>query len=260
MMATALSTLRDAGFAVAVTPAGKLRVTPASKLTPELRQVIGQHRDELLMQLTGRAAANDARSETVRTTPPPATERTPAQVVNSGVVNNLVNKISPDWKDLDRAYQAHHVNCPVCIAAGKGHGQRCGTGAALWADYDQTTKPAPARAWAAPAPKPTADVHPSLMTAATPDEVNRMVKRLALFALRGLTEPQADKLTDALLVRDRDGCGQGACAECIHLRGNAPGRWRCGDTTSINDLAGAWLGAAFVHQHLHHCDGFKGAA
>lgn len=233
MMTTALITLREAGLAVEATPAGKLRVTPASKLTPELRQVIGQHRDELLMQLAGRVAANDSQAS--------------------------VPEVK-DWHALDKAYQLHHTVCPVCIAAGKGYGHRCGTGAALWADYDQTPKPSPTRTQPARANRPTAEMHPSLMTAATPGEVNLMVKRLALFALRGLTEPQADMLTDALLVRDRDGDHRGACAECVHLKGNAPGRWKCGDTTSANDLAGANLGAAFVHQRLHHCNSFKGAA
>ena len=42
-----------------------------------------------------------------------------------------------DWRELDRAYQLHHINCPTCIAAGRGarYGLRCGTGAALWSAY-----------------------------------------------------------------------------------------------------------------------------
>ena len=42
-----------------------------------------------------------------------------------------------DWRELDRAYQLHHVNCATCIAAGRGtrYGLRCGAGAALWAAY-----------------------------------------------------------------------------------------------------------------------------
>ncbi len=39
------------------------------------------------------------------------------------------------WHDLDKAYQAHHFNCPTCIAAGKGYGLRCGAGAALYTAY-----------------------------------------------------------------------------------------------------------------------------
>ena len=41
-----------------------------------------------------------------------------------------------DWKTLDQAYLAHHVQCPQCIAAGRGYGQRCGAGAALWRSYE----------------------------------------------------------------------------------------------------------------------------
>ena len=46
------------------------------------------------------------------------------------------------WLHLDRAYQAHHFACPVCIAAGRGagYGLRCGTGAALWTSYSDTTE------------------------------------------------------------------------------------------------------------------------
>ena len=42
-----------------------------------------------------------------------------------------------DWRELAAAYHAHHFGCPVCIAAGRGdaYGMRCGTGAALWTDY-----------------------------------------------------------------------------------------------------------------------------
>lgn len=46
-----------------------------------------------------------------------------------------------DWKTLDRAYLAHHVQCPQCIAAGRGYGQRCGTGATLWRSYQAAPTP-----------------------------------------------------------------------------------------------------------------------
>ena len=46
-----------------------------------------------------------------------------------------------DWKTLDRAYLAHHVQCPQCMAAGRGYGQRCGTGATLWRRYQTAPYP-----------------------------------------------------------------------------------------------------------------------
>ncbi len=46
-----------------------------------------------------------------------------------------------EWLALDRAYQDHHFRCPVCIAAGKGYGERCGVGAILWRSYEATLTP-----------------------------------------------------------------------------------------------------------------------
>jgi hypothetical protein len=42
-----------------------------------------------------------------------------------------------DWRELDRAYLAHHVGCKTCQAAGRGrtYSLRCGTGASLWVAY-----------------------------------------------------------------------------------------------------------------------------
>lgn len=41
------------------------------------------------------------------------------------------------WRTAERAYQAHHFNCPTCIAAGisQGKHERCPEGAALWKTY-----------------------------------------------------------------------------------------------------------------------------
>lgn len=42
-----------------------------------------------------------------------------------------------DWRELAATYHAHHLSCPTCIAAGRGHqyGRRCGTGLQLWNAY-----------------------------------------------------------------------------------------------------------------------------
>lgn len=42
-------------------------------------------------------------------------------------------------QQADRAYLNHHFKCPTCIAAGKGYGMRCNTGATLWADYNRSS-------------------------------------------------------------------------------------------------------------------------
>ena len=46
-----------------------------------------------------------------------------------------------DWRAVRDAYYSHHARCPVCIAAGKGYGLRCGAGAGLWATYSDTPWP-----------------------------------------------------------------------------------------------------------------------
>ena len=48
-------------------------------------------------------------------------------------------KNADTWRELDRAYQAHHFKCPICKAAGLGYGLRCGAGAALWPAYSDAT-------------------------------------------------------------------------------------------------------------------------
>ena len=44
------------------------------------------------------------------------------------------------WRELARAYQDHHFVCGTCIAGGRGsmYGLRCGAGAALWTNYQNT--------------------------------------------------------------------------------------------------------------------------
>ena len=44
------------------------------------------------------------------------------------------------WRELAQAYHDHHFVCGTCIAAGRGsiYGLRCGTGAALWINYQNT--------------------------------------------------------------------------------------------------------------------------
>ena len=62
----------------------------------------------------------------------------PAKSVNPLEVSAPLEVVAPvDWRVLDAAYMAHHVNCLTCQAAGRGvsYSLRCGTGAALWREY-----------------------------------------------------------------------------------------------------------------------------
>jgi len=42
---------------------------------------------------------------------------------------------APTWRELDRAYLAHHQQCSACQCAGRGYGQRCAIGMQLWTAY-----------------------------------------------------------------------------------------------------------------------------
>lgn len=244
--ATVLTALQSAGLVLTLTPDRGLGVTPKARLTEPLRVLIKAHREDLVRWL-GRSASND-----------------PTARVDMGIPTSPPAPASTDWQALDKAYQAHHVNCPTCIAAGKGYGLRCGVGASLWAEYDAADMPmhgkVSARVVGKVSPRVRTEAHtvdPLLTDTGNPASA----ARLALFDARGLTAGDSKALAVKLLVRDMEGDRRGACAECRQLVGYGPGRWKCGDRQhGINDLAGANLGAAFVHVTLHHCQSFKGAA
>jgi hypothetical protein len=103
--------LANAGLNLSLAPAGGLAVAPASHLTAYLRDLIRSSKALLIDWLV---SANDAAS---RVPDPPDNPQ--------------------DWKELAAAYHAHHFKCPCCIAAGRGasYGMRCGTGMALWINY-----------------------------------------------------------------------------------------------------------------------------
>ena len=106
-------TLHDAGLSVSLALSGGLVVSPGSRLTPDLRELVKGNKAALVDWLH---AAND---------PHPLPE--PPTDPNA-------------WRELATAYHLHHFTCPTCIAAGRGaeYGLRCGTGAALWASYENT--------------------------------------------------------------------------------------------------------------------------
>ncbi len=106
-----VETLHDAGFSLSLTPDGGLAVSPASKLTPALRDVIRSGKADLVRWFTS-TAANEPE--------PPADPST--------------------WRELAAEYHSHHFKCPTCQAAGRGtgYGLRCGTGSALWITYQNT--------------------------------------------------------------------------------------------------------------------------
>ena len=103
--------LHDAGLSVSMASSGGLVVSPGSRLTSDLRELIKINKSLMVDWLQ---AANDP-------------------------VPELPTDLN-DWRELAAAYHAHHCACPVCIAAGRGagYGLRCEVGAALWNAYQDS--------------------------------------------------------------------------------------------------------------------------
>ncbi len=158
-----LETLRDAGLSVELAPGDGLKLTPASRLTDELRQVIRANKPGLIHWLK---AANDSEP------------------------------------DPDR-----------------------------WC-------------W------PNGDAMNSM-------QLSDFAARVERFTDKGLPMQEAERLADALVIRDRGLDDRRLCLECQHLRGMA-GKWRCGNWqqagTAANPMS-AQLPGELV-QRLHRCDGF----
>jgi len=93
--------------------------------------------------------------------------------------------------------------------------------------------------------------------AMTGREIDTFTARLHHFTRRGLAEPDAERLADKLVTRDRESDDRWLCLECVHLAGRA-GSWGCrnGQRAGLTSKGGAaQLSAALVHQ-LQRCDGF----
>ena len=96
--------------------------------------------------------------------------------------------------------------------------------------------------------------------AMTGREIDTLTARLHHFARRGLAEPDAERMADKLVTRDREADARRVCLECTHLAGHA-GAWRCRNwqqTAIASKARDAQLPAALVIQP-QRCDGFKAA-
>ena len=83
-------------------------------------------------------------------------------------------------------------------------------------------------------------------------EVDTFTARLARFTEKGVSYDEAERLADALVIRDREGDDRRLCLECPHLQGF--GRWRCGNWQAV-DVARQGLARDLVLL-LQRCGGF----
>ena len=94
--------------------------------------------------------------------------------------------------------------------------------------------------------------------AMTGREIDTFTARLHHFTRRGLPEPDAERLADKLVMRDREADDRRLCLECAHLVGYA-GTWGCRNWQRAGVATKpqhAQLSAALVYQP-QRCDGFK---
>jgi hypothetical protein len=189
------------------------------------------HKQELVEYLS-RHAVNDAQAQ----------------------ADNTVNAVS-DWQQADKAYQAHHVECPICRAAGLGKGSSCDEGQALWGAYEAAPMPELGKAKRVAPTLPAPARQPPRFTPRSNAEIDRLVM-LHQQAMRvGLPDSNdTDKCLDAVMDAP---LGMSACFACTHIRGASPTRWRCASTDSRNELSGSPLAPEFV-MHLHRCPAFQG--
>lgn len=159
-----------------------------------------------------------------------------------------------DWHEADRAYQAHHITCPVCIAAGKGYGSRCDEGQRLHDAYEAVQMPEwgkPKRVAPTPAPLPPRPRPPIRDTPRPDSEIVRMIGLHRRALAVGLPNNSATgKVLDELM----DTPDMGSCFACNHLRGTEPERWRCAGHG--HELSGSPLPRELV-VHLHRCAGYE---
>ncbi len=185
-----------AGLSVSLAASGNLFIRPPELLTPDLREMLVEHKPALvvflhdahattrrLLDLAQRACdahgdgplARSQMQDDILATPVhmhadllahfeaqyPAPAASAKPVTSPPVLKAKAGAppfnrgVSEAWREADRAYQAHHVNCRACQCAGQGRGEHCAPGAELWATYSAerlSASGAPYRALPQPAP------------------------------------------------------------------------------------------------------------
>jgi hypothetical protein len=183
-----LGELHDAGLSIALAPDRGLKVTPASSLTPELRDVIRASKDLLIDWL---AAATEA--------DPDRPDGQGSGKVSSKVSTETEVSGEVSAQPLDREAWPER---------------------AAIAEYDGGLSRQDAEAMADACCWP----YSSAMTGA---EIDTFTARLARFTDKGLSLIDAEALADKLVIRDREGDDRRVCLECAHLRyGGRCGNWQ----------------------------------
>lgn len=244
---------------------GRIGLRGPAEAIKRLRPLVQAAKPELLALLT-RQAANDAPAEAKNRPagalsvaeqgiPLPEPQKPPQGPENAPVA-------MPPAKLAHAAFLEHAARCQRCTSAGllTAGMSRCPAGAELWQRYVWAFQREGLPSYPkSPASERPAEPPPRTWShaPASAQEVEAMAQREARALAVGLTHSEADRLIDALLIRDREGEDRHSCAECRHLRAT-PAGWVC--RAAIRAGLGSDALPRQLVTGLHRCPRFAGAA
>jgi len=212
-----LEVLHEAGLSIALTPEQGLRVTPASALTTELRDLIRASKTMLIDLLEKMKASNDTatpwRVSLAPDTPPAALARLRAA---SLVLDKVPAKDPGGYSIVAKGQVASKVSTEMKVSGGKVSGETEVRNPEVRSAVRTETQDIDRWAWP----------HSAAMNGA---EIDNFTARLTRFSDKGLIVVEAERLADVLLHRDRESDQRRSCLECRHLSGFGKTSWRCGN-------------------------------
>lgn len=219
-----LQHLRECGLTVEPGEPGRLIVRPASKLTDDLRERIRAHKAELIDMLAADRAAAPLRPRPASTTScATCTHGTPARTCSEPEAAGLADRFRVVWLDL---IGNHGATC-------KAHRAR-----ELHQQRDEV-------------PRLTQAQQRAVMGWDDAD-IAQAVRYMRQAERHGFDLDLADRITDHLMLRDRQLDDRRMCIECSHLN-----RLGCCIAAREGGLPGTGRDLQPARVTLHHCSTFK---
>jgi len=220
-----VDTLHDAGLSIALTPERGLKVSPASVLTPELRDLIRASKTVLIDLLERMKKAGDTaapwRVSVAPGTPPHAL----ACLRSASLALDKLQALEPSgFSEVSTEIDGFAVVRKTEVRS-EVRTEMHGSDRLAW----------------------------PYSTAMNDAELETFAARLVRFTDRGLILADGELLADKLVIRDREGDDRRVCLECLHLQHGRCGDWQvAGVAIRSRD---AQLSPDLVLQ-LQRCDGF----
>jgi len=216
-----LEVLHEAGLSIALTPEQGLRVTPASALTTELRDLIRASKTVLIDLLERMKAANDTTSPWCVSVSPSSPPDAPARLRAASLALDKMQAKEPGgYRMVAKGQVASKVSTEMRVSGAKVAAKVSGETEVPNAEVRSAvrTETQDFDRWAWP--------NSAAMNGA---EIDLFTARLHRFTDKGLNIADGESLADKLVVRDREADDRRFCLECRHLSGHAQASWRCGN-------------------------------